>query len=296
MACLNPLHGWVSRRRNKSGKRSVVFKPLDGFNDRPVKIPCGQCRHCRLERSRQWAIRCVHEASLHEHNCFITLTFAESYINPTGSLIKSDFQKFMKRLRKRYGNGIRYFHCGEYGDNFSRPHHHACLFNFDFPDKVFWKKRGGHNLYRSPSLEELWPFGFSLIGSVSFESAGYVARYIFKKITGKEASKHYGNLQSEYITMSRRPGIAYDWIRKYSSDVYPRDEIVIRGTFKCRPPAYYDAIFDLNSPEEMSIIKNKRRKKVKEKEIDSPHRLSAKAKVLEARLKTKERRYETFSV
>ena len=120
-------------------------------------MPCGQCIGCRLERSRQWAIRCVHEASLWPDNCFVTLTFDDDNIISSGSLVKADFQKFMKRLRKRFGKGVRYFHCGEYGDLLGRPHHHACLFNFSFPDRYLWSSSGGVNLYRSPTLEELWP-------------------------------------------------------------------------------------------------------------------------------------------
>ena len=78
-------------------------------------------------------MRCLHEASLYDNNCFITLTFNDEYVMP--SLDKSIFQKFMKRLRRMFPDArIRYFMCGEYGDKLSRPHYHACLFGFDFPD------------------------------------------------------------------------------------------------------------------------------------------------------------------
>ena len=82
--------------------------------------------------------------------------------------------------------------CGEYGENRGRPHFHACLFNFDFPDKKVWRKTSqGHPVWRSPSLEALWPYGFSEIGSVTFQSAAYVARYIMKKATGRDAEQVY---------------------------------------------------------------------------------------------------------
>ena len=118
---------------------------------------------------------------MYDDNCFITLTYSNQHIPADGSLDVRVFQKFMKRLRKRFGDGIRFYHCGEYGSLLGRPHYHACLFNFDFPDKYLWKENNGQKLYRSPSLEELWPYGYSSIGTVTFESAAYVARYILKR-------------------------------------------------------------------------------------------------------------------
>ena len=232
MPCFSPLKGWYSKDRTKLGKRSIVFNPRDGLLDRPIAVPCGQCIGCRLERSRQWATRCVHEASLHENNCFITLTYDDAHLPSDLSLNLVHFQKFMKRLRKRFGDGIRFFHCGEYGENFGRPHYHACLFNFDLPDRVLWSTRSGVNLYTSHILSSLWPFGFVTVGDVTFESAAYVARYVMKKVTGKNAQDHYewvhpitGQVYErapEYVTMSRRPGIGKGWLEKYMSDVFPR--------------------------------------------------------------------------
>jgi len=252
--CFSPLKGWRSIERTKLGKRSIVFNPRFGLTDMPVAVPCGQCIGCRLERSRQWAVRCLHEASLHERNCFITLTFSDEYYPRDGSLNVAVFQKFMKRLRKRFGNGIRFFACGEYGENFGRPHYHACLFNFDFPDRLLWSHRDGVDLYTSAALCELWPFGFSSVGDVTFESAAYVARYIMKKVTGSSSSDHYdwvdpltGQVFSrvpEFTTMSRRPGIAHAWIGQFLTDVYPSDFLVVNGV-KCKPPRFYDKFYAL---------------------------------------------------
>lgn len=206
--------------------------------DAPLELPCGQCVACRLNRSRMWATRCMHEADMHEKNCFITLTYEK--VPENGSLDVTDFQSFIRRLRKKYhGKKIRYFHCGEYGDRLGRPHYHGLLFGFDFDDKVLFKETAGGRLYFSQSLRDLWGKGHCLVGDVSFESAAYVARYVLKKVTGADAEPHYRGLAPEYVTMSRRPGIGKSWLEKFGAEVYPSDEVIVRGV-ACKPPRYYD--------------------------------------------------------
>lgn len=89
MACFNPLLGYYARERSANGKRRIVFERNLGFADRPVAVPCGQCIGCRLEHSRQWAVRCMHEASLFERNCFITLTYNNFYLPFVGAPVAS---------------------------------------------------------------------------------------------------------------------------------------------------------------------------------------------------------------
>jgi hypothetical protein len=276
MPCYHPIEGWRSRKINKdTGKRSIVFKRVDGFIDMPVKVPCGRCIGCRLERSRQWAMRCVHESQLYEKNCFITLTFNDEHLPKSGSISKRDMQLFMKRLRKEYPDEtIRFFGCGEYGDKRGRPHYHICLFNFDFPDRVFFRVKNGFALYRSSSLERLWPFGFTLIGDVTFESAAYVARYVTKKITGSKADEVYkeidystgevlNELVPEFCLMSRgsrkrgTKGLGSGWLDKFSSDIYNHDYVILNGK-KLRPPKYYDSRFEVEHPDEFLGIKGRR--------------------------------------
>ncbi len=246
MACFAPLDGWRSRERTESGKRAIVFDARTAYRDLPVTLACGKCIGCRLERSRQWAVRCVHEASLWEKNVFATLTYKE--LPPGGSLRPRDFVLFMKRLRKEreclrcivpcdHGK-VRFFHCGEYGAG-GRPHHHVLLFNCSFDDgEVFKKAPSGEVIYRSKELERLWPHGFSSFGNVTFQSAGYVARYSLKKVSVSQLSGR----EPEYLTMSRRKGIGAAWISKYHADVYPRDELVLSGGKVCRPPRFYDQV------------------------------------------------------
>lgn len=162
-------------------------------------LPCGQCIGCRLERAQAWATRCVNHAQLFRNNAFITLTYSpEKLTSP--SLTHRDYQLFMKRLREtasRASNKIQsardldqkiqisYYMAGEYGTRNRRPHFHACLFNCDFTDKKYWRTTAAKSqIYTSNTLDELWGKGFTSIGDVNHESAGYIARYIIAKITG----------------------------------------------------------------------------------------------------------------
>lgn len=252
-------------------------------------------------------MRCVHEASLWPDNCFITLTYNPENLPPDCGLIKSDFQKFMKRLRKRYGEGIRYYMCGEYGDRTNRPHYHAILFNHNFSDWVYlFDSPSGEPIYTSPTLEKIWGLGFVTIGTVTFQSAGYVARYCMKKINGKLADeinpetglKHYERVNSftgeivpvepEYATMSRGGrngrGIGYDWINKYTSDCYPKDFTTIRGVPR-KPPRYYDnQLMDID-PEMYDDIKLGRIQAAYDTNENTEIRLLAREKVKESQFK-----------
>lgn len=207
-----------------------------------IEVPCGQCINCRLEHSRQWAIRCEHEASLYEDNCFITLTYAPEHLPADGSLVPRDFTLFMKRLRKKYGDGIRYYACGEYGERFARPHYHACLFNFNFDDRVLFKRSGQFSLYVSSILSELWPYGHSVVAGFSFETAAYVSRYVTKKVSGNRKDEHYNGRVPEFSRMSRKPGLGYDFFIKYYDDIVNYDHVVIRNGRVGLPPKYYDKL------------------------------------------------------
>ncbi len=271
MACYSPLRAFRSREL-VDGKRAIVFSRREGYADLEVMLPCGQCIGCRLEKSRQWAMRCMHEASSHDENCFITLTYDDEHLPAFGSLDRQAFSLFMKRLRKHYEpQRIRFYSCGEYGDESGRPHYHALLFGFDFPDKVVFCKRGDHTCWRSPALELLWPFGLSELGSVSFDSAAYVARYVVKKVTGELADAHYERVDSstgemvqierEYATMSRKPGIGRDWIDKYKGEVYRDDSVIVNG-HHCKPVRYYDDVMAKEQPELVAFLKRKRARNI----------------------------------
>lgn len=275
MPCYHPIRGWKSKRVGPSGKRAFTVSRSEAYIDLPMTVSCGQCIGCRIRRSQEWALRCVHEAQLHDENSFITLTYNDKNLPADGSLHVDHFQKFMKRFRKKYEpTPIRFFHCGEYGPKLGRPHYHAAIFGFDFPDKILWQENRGNRLYRSPDLESLWPYGYSSIGALTFQSAAYVARYIMKKHCGPNADEIYQGRQPEYVTMSRRPGIGKKWFDQFGSDVFPSDEIVFNGR-KFKPPRFYDNLYEVTNPNEMTDIKFDRVKQAKLRaELCTPERLA----------------------
>lgn len=294
MPCYKPLQGYRAIHVNSSGKRPVVFTKTKGFSDLPVTVPCGRCIGCRLERSRQWAIRCVHEASLYEDNSFVTLTYSDENLPPGNSLRKKDFQDFMKRLRfNNPGKRIRYFHCGEYGDQSDRPHYHACIFNHEFTDKKIYSVRDGVTLYISATLEKTWGLGFCTVGAVTFESAAYTARYIMKKVTGEKAAKHYQSMdpetgeifeiEPEYVTMSRKPGIGTLWYHKYKDDVFPEDFIILNGR-KMKPPRFYDGLYEADEKAYRQLKSDRKKTAAKDAANQTRERLDVREKVKNAQV------------
>lgn len=274
----------------------------EGRSCKVQAVPCGRCVGCRLDRSRQWAVRAMHEASLHEDNCFLTLTFDNEHLPNDGSIDRRDVQLFLKRLRKKYDYPIRMIYCGEYGEKFLRPHYHLLLFGHDFSDKVLWKQKGDFPLYISEELSSLWKFGYSVIGALTFETAAYVSRYCMKKINGSEAFEHYSEVdysngvlttrQPEFFQASLKPGIAKSWFDKNKSEVYPSDEVIVNGK-PCKPPRYYDRCFEIDHPEGMEAIKLIREKEAKNRADDSTcARLKVRNTVCRARIKSLIRGYE----
>lgn len=309
MSCFKPLKAYRTQGKTENGKQKLTFLSAESSmttKEKFIELPCGQCLGCRLERSRQWAIRCVNEASLHEDNCFITLTYAPEHLPENNGLVKPDFQKFMKRLRKKYPekkleNSIRYYMCGEYGDKRKRPHYHALLFNHDFTDRIAYdKNEKGEPIYTSPELTEIWGKGITQIGDLNFESAAYVARYTTKKVNGAAAAEHYERLnpdtgelhqvEPEYSTMSRRPGIASKFYEKWKGDIFPSDNVVIRGRVM-KPPAFYLDQLERDDPQLYEKIKTIRKENYNP-ENSKTMRLLAMEKIKEAQNKMLKRSLE----
>lgn len=271
-SCAKPLKGF----RGSDGLIKFA-RSNDAYVDRPITVSCGQCIFCRLERSRQWAVRMIHEAEINKQegkeSSFLTLTYDNEHLPSDGGIDYEHWRSFYKRCSAK-GLSFRYFHCGEYGDKYLRPHYHAAIFGTNW-DSDREPVDGDTGLYCSPTLTELWGKGNVMIGDLTFESAAYIARYVTKKVTGKgaEAENAIGfkpyervdastgevlEVRPEYCTMSRRPGIGQRWIERYHTDVYPRDYVSVRG-IKCKPPKYYDRWLEKNNPELFEYIKRERR-------------------------------------
>jgi len=274
MPCYKPLMALVRRPApGVSGKCTITFPRTMPSADvakhgTPTPIPCGQCIGCRLERSRQWAVRLMKEAKLHDRSSFLTLTYDDAHLprlpNGAATLTLEDVQLFLKRTRKEFSpHPLRFFQCGEYGELTSRPHHHMILFGEDFcKDRTpIANSRSGHSQYTSPLLTRLWGKGRATISEVSFESAAYVARYCLKKITGAGSQFSYGGRKPEFVTMSRRPGIASAFFEEFKEDIYPHDEVIPGpGRPASMPPRYFDKLLERVDPTLFAEIKKNRQK------------------------------------
>lgn len=287
VACYNPIRAY----RAPGG--GVTFSPKGAYVDLPeLMLPCGQCIGCRLERSRQWAVRCVHEASLHTASCFVTLTYDK--VPPGGSLDRRAFPGVIKALRRRHpGLSIKYFHCGEYGELLERPHYHGLIFGYGFPDKTLWRRSAeGNPQWRSRELEKLWPHGFSMLAALTFETAAYTARYCTKKINGEKADDHYRGREPEFMTCSK--GIGEAWLARYAGDTYRDDTIISRGR-PAKPPRYYDKKLKSLDPELWRKIELRRiisGNTVSARWNRTPERLAVREEVKTAQLNITKRAYE----
>lgn len=297
MACYHPLSAIIlPDQKTINGKQALKIVPdmyftdwkLRNGKDFPVdkimKLPCGQCVGCRIQYSREWANRCMMELQYHDSAYFVTLTYDDFHVprsyypDPaTGeamtslTLSKRDFQLFMKRLRKRFSDDhIRFFMSGEYGSNTFRPHYHAIIFGLHLDDLELYKKSPqGFSYFTSPSLSACWsdldgnPIGYAVVSEVTWETCAYTARYVMKKLNGKEAEFYTNfNITPEFTLMSRKPGIARQFYDDHP-DIYRKEYINVsteKGGIKFKPPRYFDKIFDLEHPEEMQAIKDIRQK------------------------------------
>lgn len=302
MSCFRPISAFQSIEPNAEGKRPVFWHKPD-VDYKCINLPCGKCEGCRLDLAREWTVRCVHESQLHDENCVITLTYNDDNLPKDGNLCKEHWQLFIKRLRsyispllyascgksgynrlkvdKVYKAGsVRYFECGEYGDLSGRPHFHACLFGYDFPDKVVYKNENGTRLYTSKILESLWSYGYSAIGDLDSKSVSYIARYVVKKIVKSLDNEKV----KEFTSMSRRPGIGSEWLNLFSADIYPDDFVILPGGMKIKPPRFYDDKFSLKDSDNMVLLKGERVKAAKKQPVNS-YILNARKRIQEAKTK-----------
>lgn len=228
MSCVYPIDAWRATEVNESGKHGIVFNPRNGFIDLPLSLPCGKCIGCFRDKAIAWGVRCFHEASLHERNCFITLTYRDDCC-PV-SIDRRDVQLFIKRLRKL--SKCRYFACGEYGTRTRRPHYHALLFGVDFLGGAY---QINDQLWSNPFVDRVWGKGLVSIGRLELANCMYVAGYCNKKLGD----------QDTFSLMSRRPGIGHTWLDRYGDDLVRTGRVIIEGQSYSIPRTYYNWYHDL---------------------------------------------------
>lgn len=195
---------------------------------RQVPVPCGKCPPCLKRRSNGWAFRLQKEELKHSGSSFVTLTYDNEHITITPkkfmTLVKKDFQDFMKRLRKLHPNEtkLKYWACGEYGSTTVRPHYHAIIYNLD-----------------SAQLAKAWTKGIVHIGSVSGASIAYTTKYMHK---GKRIPMHSNDDRiPEFSLMSKRLGSNYlssETIQFHQDDI-TRNYLTLPGGVKIALPRYY---------------------------------------------------------
>lgn len=156
-----------------------------------LPCPCGRCLPCTINRRRVWAHRIMLEAKKHADNAFVTLTYSDENLPTGGSLCNTCPQKWLKRLRQAIApRKIRFYLVGEYGDQTWRPHYHAIIFGLKPTEDTI--------------VRSTWGKGHVTVGTVTLESAQYVAGYVTKKMTNPNDARLAGRYP-EFSRMSLRP-------------------------------------------------------------------------------------------
>lgn len=218
--CLFPINA----QRQESGRPKLC---LEG----DLRLPCGTCTECLKKRSMEWALRAKHEISLHTQNCFLTLTYDDDHL-PSHLIVKSDFQKLLKKLRKKHK--LRYMVSYEYGTHTYRPHMHAIIFGYSPDNQIFLKNtKKGEAIYTSKEITKHWDYGFHSIGTANEKTAYYIASYSLK---GK---KHeFFDPQGEWITVkdsmnsSKNPAIGLEYLKQNKQQLVDSGQILPRYYLK----------------------------------------------------------------
>lgn len=233
-----------------------------------LKLPCNQCIGCRTDHKQQWALRLEHEMRMHSVSVFITLTYDPQSLPRGSTLVKRHVQSFIKSLRDKIEPiRIRYFACGEYGEQGTRPHYHLIVYGWQPTDGKVHAKLGRYTLYTSDLLSACWDHrGFITWTDASPENCAYVAGYAVKKFRGPEAMNHYTRITQdgemihvlpEFALMSTRPGIGASFYNRYREQLANHDHSMRLGK-KQKLPRYYDKLREREDAKGLDRAKNKR--------------------------------------
>uniref|UniRef100_A0AAU8BA49 Replication initiator protein n=1 Tax=Dulem virus 101 TaxID=3145578 RepID=A0AAU8BA49_9VIRU len=206
-------------------------------------VPCGKCLACRIAKRREWSLRLTHQMTVQPDCIFLTLTYNDDNLPKDGNINKRSVQLFMKRFRKRFGRGIKYFLCGEYGDDTFRPHYHSIIFGVGLQNYLgscqsvisFFR----HGFRYFSVISDIWPYGYCVVSSVSVDTISYVCGYVTKKIRGSlEKYKKLGLKQMPFQLQSQ--GLGLDFIlQENQSFRLQREMFTYFKGHKCSLPRYY---------------------------------------------------------
>lgn len=248
MECIKPLKAIYARDGDITFSKNTDQHMPGSI---PFAFPCRKCLPCRLNIAREKAIRAFHEAKMHKENIFLTLTYAEEHLH-SPRLNYQHFQKFMQDLRdytRQHHNGpkISYMVTGEYGDKNKRPHWHAIIFNYAPIDaQKYYTTDLGEQVFQSPLLTKIWGKGKTEFGSVTLESAGYVARYAAKKLThGKDQEHDFHPIHKT----SSKYGIGRTWIELHWKHTFENGFVYLPNGQKAKIPRYYQDWLKKHKPE-----------------------------------------------
>jgi len=206
-----------------------------------LQLPCGKCFECISSRAVDWALRASHEISEHNENCFLTLTYDDQNL-PSFLIVKSEFQKFMKKLRKKTKSKLRYMVSHEYGGKTGRPHHHAIIFGYNpSSQKYLQKAPSGEPLFTSPELDKLWTNGFHSIGTANEKTAYYIASYSLKSSKHSVTNPDSGEIitVTDSMDSSKRPAIGKTYFEKNYKQLIDS---------QAKLPRYYVKLLEKNYP------------------------------------------------
>jgi len=213
-------------------------------------VPCGKCLACRIAKRREWSMRVFHELdSFNNVGVFLTLTYNNESM-PIGkegypTLVKRDLQLFIKRLRKIiYPTKIKYFACGEYGDQFERPHYHLIILGLTYErsNNQYWLKVPEDGFkFKIP-----WDSGFSYYGNAEPDSIRYVCQYIDKKFSGDLANVEYDLKGREPVFRLVSNGMGKDFVLKNNIQLIENEEITVFG-IKQTFPRYYMSKLEIDN-------------------------------------------------
>lgn len=196
---------------------------------------------------------------MHKVSCMLNLTYDDDHLPEYGQLWKDDLQRFFKRLRKA-GFKFKYVASGEYGERSRRPHFHIAMFGVDFGNDrvVFGRSANGDRTFISDAVSRCWTAGHHLIGTLNFESAAYIARYILKKAKGTHVAPPLAVLDDgeiirpnpEFLLMSKgrrvagqSQGIGASWFREFFfTDVFPNASVITAQGSRAPVPRFYKSM------------------------------------------------------